>query len=82
VTEIEQELKRLYRAGETPEFLEVPELSFLMIDGPGDPNTSSSFQQAVQALYAVSFTLKFSAGAPASARIGSARSKGCGGPRG
>ena len=54
-----QELQRLYRAHRTPEFVKVPELSFLMIDGHGDPNHSDRYQQAVQALYAVSYTLKF-----------------------
>lgn len=58
VTEPEPELQRLYRARRTPELVEVPELSFLMIDGHGDPNTSERYQQAVQALYAVSYTLK------------------------
>lgn len=37
----------------------VPTMNFLMIDGEGDPNTSTSFQQAVEALYTVSYTLKF-----------------------
>ena len=37
----------------------VPTMNFLMIDGEGDPNTSPSFQQAVEALYTVSYTLKF-----------------------
>jgi hypothetical protein len=50
---------RLYRARQTPELVEVPELSFLMLDGRGDPNTSTRFQDAVQALYAVSYGLKF-----------------------
>jgi hypothetical protein len=59
VTDPEQELQRLYRAHRTPEFVEVPELSFLMIDGHGDPNRSERYQQAVQALYAVSYRLKF-----------------------
>jgi hypothetical protein len=31
-----------------------------MVDGEGDPNTSPAFQQAVEALYALSYTLKFS----------------------
>lgn len=39
--------------------VEVPPLQYLMIDGKGDPNTSSAFQAAMQALYAVSYTLKF-----------------------
>ena len=30
-----------------------------MVDGQGDPNVSSRFQEAVQALYACSYTLKF-----------------------
>jgi hypothetical protein len=55
----EQELNRLYRAPRAPELVDVPELGFLVIDGHGDPNTSASFQAAVQALYAVSYALKF-----------------------
>jgi hypothetical protein len=55
----EQLLKRLYRAGAAPELVDVPALSFLMIDGHGDPNTSPRFQEAVQSLYAVSYALKF-----------------------
>jgi len=38
----------------------VPAFKFLMIDGIGDPNTASSFQDAVNALYSLSYTLKFS----------------------
>jgi hypothetical protein len=30
-----------------------------MVDGQGDPNTSQSFQEAVEALYSLSYTLKF-----------------------
>lgn len=57
--DIEQELHKLYRAGKKPEFVEVPELSFLMIDGHGDPNLSEHYRVAIQALYGVSYTLKF-----------------------
>jgi len=38
----------------------VPPLSYLMVDGEGDPNTSAAFQQAIEALYSLSYTLKFS----------------------
>jgi hypothetical protein len=34
-------------------------MRFLMIDGHGDPNGSATFQEAVQALYAASYGLKF-----------------------
>ncbi len=39
--------------------VDVPPMNFLMIDGAGDPNTASTWGQAMEALYAVSFTLKF-----------------------
>jgi hypothetical protein len=42
-----------------PSIVEVPELAFLMIDGRGDPNTSEAYQDALQALYGVAYTLKF-----------------------
>ncbi|MDF2968445.1 MAG: hypothetical protein K0Q93_2223 [Nocardioidaceae bacterium] len=37
----------------------VPDLQYLMIDGRGDPNTSSAFAAAVTALYPVAYKLKF-----------------------
>jgi hypothetical protein len=49
----------LYRASTTPELVEVPELTFLMIDGHGDPNVSPAYAEAIQALYAVSYAAKF-----------------------
>jgi hypothetical protein len=38
----------------------VPKLRFLTIEGEGDPNSSKDFRIAVEALYALSYTLKFS----------------------
>lgn len=49
----------LYHATKAVQFVDVPELAFLMIDGYGDPNTSERFAGAIQALYGVSYTLKF-----------------------
>jgi hypothetical protein len=55
-----RELKELYgpRAGH-PAIVDVPELSFLMVDGMGDPNTSRDYREAVEALFAVSYRMKF-----------------------
>jgi hypothetical protein len=39
--------------------VDVPEMNFLMVDGQGDPNTSQAYAEALEALYAVSYTLKF-----------------------
>lgn len=55
-----QKLKHLYQPS-AKEVVEVnaPPMNFLMIDGRGDPNTSKAFAEAVEALFAVSYTLKF-----------------------
>lgn len=39
--------------------VEVPAMNFLMIDGEGDPNGSQGFQEAIEALFSLSYTLKF-----------------------
>jgi hypothetical protein len=42
-----------------PELLDVPERTVLMADGTGDPNGSEAFQAAVNALFSVSYGLRF-----------------------
>lgn len=44
-----RELKQLYSPS-TKEFsiAEIPEMSFLMVDGAGNPNTAPAFAQAVE----------------------------------
>jgi len=37
----------------------VPLLKYLMIDGRGDPNTASEFQEKAQVLYGLAYTIKF-----------------------
>jgi hypothetical protein len=39
--------------------VDVPPLQFLMLDGQGDPNSSQEYQDAIEALYAVAYALKF-----------------------
>lgn len=39
--------------------VEVPSFNFLMITGQGDPNTAQTYREALEALYAVSYALKF-----------------------
>jgi hypothetical protein len=52
-------LKHLYSASKTaPAILEIPPMSFLMIDGKGRP-PEKDFQEAVSTLYPVAYTLKF-----------------------
>lgn len=40
--------------------VDVPRFNFLMIDGAGNPNTAPEYVQAIEALYGVAYTLKFS----------------------
>jgi hypothetical protein len=42
-----------------PAIVEVPPFSFLMLDGQGDPNTSPAYQSALEALFQLSYGLKF-----------------------
>jgi hypothetical protein len=39
--------------------VDVPDMQYLMIDGHGDPNTSTAFTEAVEALYPVAYRMKF-----------------------
>ncbi|MFG3596330.1 GyrI-like domain-containing protein [Bradyrhizobium sp. RDI18] len=40
--------------------IDVPPVSYLMVDGRGDPNTAQAYRLAVESLYATAFTIKFS----------------------
>jgi hypothetical protein len=46
------------RAG-IPELVKVPALTYLAVDGSGDPNTSSGFRDGIGALYGLAYTSKF-----------------------
>jgi hypothetical protein len=39
--------------------VDVPAMNFASVDGKGDPNTSASYREAIEALYGVSYALKF-----------------------
>ena len=57
--DLKKTLKPLYSpSAKTFETVEVPDMQFLMVDGHGNPN-GLVYQQAVEALYAVAFPLKF-----------------------
>jgi hypothetical protein len=53
------ELGELYASGREPVMVEVPDLTFAMIDGHGDPNTAPQFAHAIEALYTVAYAAKF-----------------------
>ncbi len=58
------DLKKTHRALYTAPIgdfviIDVPELTYLMIDGYGDPNVPAAYAEAVEALYTAAYTLKF-----------------------
>ena len=58
--DFKKELRDLYAAPtKNAVTVDVPELTFLMVDGSGDPNTSLEYRDAVGALYSPSYGLKF-----------------------
>jgi len=58
--DLKKELKQLYfPSAKEVTVVDVPPMNFLMIDGRGDPNTAPEFKAAIEALYAVSYALKF-----------------------
>lgn len=58
--DLKKELKHLYQpSAKAVVQVEVPTMHYLMIDGEGDPNTSAAYQAAVEALFALSYSIKF-----------------------
>jgi len=58
--DFKKELKHLYYPSmRQVAIVDVPEMNFLMVDGAGDPNTAQEYKDAVEALYSLSYALKF-----------------------
>jgi hypothetical protein len=58
--DLRKQFKHLYRPSpKEVTLVKVPKFNFLMIDGQGDPNNNRDFQDAVQSLYSMSYTIKF-----------------------
>lgn len=58
--DLKKENKELYNpSAKEVSILDIPEMNFLMIDGEGDPNTSQEYQDSIEALFSISFKVKF-----------------------
>jgi hypothetical protein len=58
--DFKKDLKYLYQPSAREAVLvEVPAMNFLAVDGKGDPNTSRTYQEAVEALFSVAYAIKF-----------------------
>ncbi len=52
--------KDLYQPSAKPSIIDVPEMTFIAVDGSGDPNTSPEYKEALNLLYGLSFSIKMS----------------------
>jgi len=58
--DFKKELKQLYQPSAREfQVVDVPPMQFLMVDGHGDPNVAQEYQDALEALYAVAYKIKF-----------------------
>ncbi|WP_432105642.1 GyrI-like domain-containing protein [Streptomyces sp. bgisy091] len=58
--DVKRDLKRCYAPTNSEwALVDVPAQRFIAVDGRGDPNTDASYTRAVEALYSVAYTLKF-----------------------
>ncbi|MFC1962733.1 GyrI-like domain-containing protein [Chloroflexota bacterium] len=59
--DFKKELKHLYNSSvKEIIFVDVPQMNFVMIDGSGDPNIAQEYRDAIEVLYSISYTIKFS----------------------
>lgn len=52
--------KEFYQPKTTPSIIDIPEMTFIAVDGHGDPNTSAEYATAVQLLYGLAYAIKMS----------------------
>jgi hypothetical protein len=58
--DVKRDRRELYGASARDfEIVEVPPMTYLAVDGHGDPNTATEYAEAVEALFGVAYTLKF-----------------------
>lgn len=55
-----KEYKDLYQPKTQPSIIDIPEMTFIAVEGRGDPNTCEEYKTALEILYGLSFTIKMS----------------------
>ncbi len=58
--DFKKEYKELYQPKTTPSIITVPEMTFITVRGRGDPNTCPEYEEALEILYGLSFSIKMS----------------------
>lgn len=61
VFDVKKSLREFYLPPTRPTIVDVPAMTFVMVDGAGDPNDEQgAYARAVQALYSLTYTIKMS----------------------
>ena len=55
-----KEYKEFYMPKAQPALIEVPAMNYVAVRGKGDPNGSAAYQEAMELLYGIAFTIKMS----------------------
>ncbi|MDR1149576.1 MAG: GyrI-like domain-containing protein [Spirochaetaceae bacterium] len=58
--DFKKEYKALYAPATEPSIVDVLEMTFIMVDGKGNPNTSAEYKTALEVLYGLSYAVKMS----------------------
>lgn len=55
-----KEYKDLYLPKQKPMLIDIPKITYVTVNGKGDPNTSEEYKEAIELLYGLSYTIKMS----------------------
>ena len=58
--DFKKEFKNIYLQKTQPVIVEVPPMTYLCVDGKGNPNTTQEYKDALAILYGLSYTIKMS----------------------
>jgi len=60
VLDYKKAFKAYYQPSTKPGIIDMPEMTFIAVDGSGNPNTSEEYLTALEMLYGLSYTIKMS----------------------
>ena len=60
VLDYKKVFKAYYQPSTKPGIIDVPEMTFIAVDGSGNPNTSDEYRIALETLYGLTYTIKMS----------------------
>jgi hypothetical protein len=58
--DFKKEYRTLYASTKKPSIVDVPEMTFITVDGKGNPNISAEYKAALEVLYGLSYGVKMS----------------------